>query len=351
MANSVKHLALIIVNNFRYIFITLLINGLLKRVLTVNTVKLSVKVLCLSMLFYGCYEVTREYFTYPYGYRLSVESNTDGWRLPAITICTERGVYFDKQRILREFQAFDDYQRYELGTINNTVTYMLYDRYKCITYQNMYELCEPTYHQVALNQYYAKYMPQLLANYTFAELRDKFTIRAHELVQCQAKVHIRKNLTNDKSISFDELANCSHKYPVLESVYGTNELGLCFTYLYSSYDSSRVVYLVAGDFVEFRLSYETQRRFVSHEYVETNHSKFRQIYTFENKAKQQYYINDYFVFNVFADIMHKQVSPAIHWATKVTRVGFNARLKFGSIYVEQLSRPHMSQCHKQGSLF
>jgi hypothetical protein len=288
------------------------------------------------MLFYGCYEVTREYFTYPYGYRLSVESNTDGWRLPAITICTERGVYFDKQRILREFQAFDDYQRYELGTINNKY-------YKCV----------PNYHQVALNQYYAKYMPQLLANYTFAELRDKFTIRAHELVQCQAKVHIRKNLTNDKSISFDELANCSHKYPVLESVYGTNELGLCFTYLYSSYDSSRVVYLVAGDFVEFRLSYETQRRFVSHEYVETNHSKFDQIRDtiYENKAEQQYYINDYFVFNVFADIMHKQVPPAAHWATKVTRVGFNARFKFGSIYVEQLSRPHMSQCHKQGSLF
>src|SRR6266568_3920061 len=129
IAKSVKHLALIIVNNFHNIFITLLINGLLKRVLTVNNVKLSVKVLCLSMLFYGCYEVTREYFTYPYGYRLSVESNTDGWRLPAITICTERGVYFDKQRILREFQAFDDYQRYELGTFNNTVPYMSYNEY------------------------------------------------------------------------------------------------------------------------------------------------------------------------------------------------------------------------------
>ena len=147
MVNSVKHLALIIVNYIHYVFITLLINHLLKRVLTVNTVKLSVKVLCLSMLFYGCYEVTREYFTYPYGYRLSVESNTDGWRLPAITICTERGVYFDKQRILREFHAFDDYQRYELDTIN-----MLPTTYKCTTSDNPYSKCVLNVHDITLNR-------------------------------------------------------------------------------------------------------------------------------------------------------------------------------------------------------
>ena len=172
---------------------------------------------------------------------------------------------------------------------------MSYNEYKCTFYNNHYDICVPTHHQVASNQYYAKYMPQLLANYTFAELRDKFTIRAHELVQCHAKVHSRQRLANNMSMSYDELANCSHKYPVLESVYGTNELGLCFTYLYSSYDSSRVVYLVAGDFVEFRLSYETQRRFVANEYLETNHNKTIRMLkmSVRNKAEQQYYINHY----------------------------------------------------------
>ena len=61
-------------------------------------VKICAKVLCLSVLFYGGIEVTKEYFSYPYVYRLSVKPS-ERQDLTPITVCTERYVYFDKMKI------------------------------------------------------------------------------------------------------------------------------------------------------------------------------------------------------------------------------------------------------------
>jgi len=54
--------------------------------------KLLVKVLCLSVLFYGGIEVTKEYFSYPYVYRLSVKPS-EGLHLPPI-ISVRKGMCF-----------------------------------------------------------------------------------------------------------------------------------------------------------------------------------------------------------------------------------------------------------------
>src|SRR6202012_53693 len=75
-------------------------------------VKLLVKVLCLSVLFYSGIEVTKEYFSYPYVYRLSVESNK-GSDLPPISVCTERYVYFDKKKIATHFNLTNKYKAYK----------------------------------------------------------------------------------------------------------------------------------------------------------------------------------------------------------------------------------------------
>ena len=53
--------------------IFLLTFKLIKQVIFGTKVKLLVKVLCLSVLFYGGIEVTKEYFSYPYVYRLNVK--------------------------------------------------------------------------------------------------------------------------------------------------------------------------------------------------------------------------------------------------------------------------------------
>src|ERR1700761_9000179 len=85
----------------------------------ISYVKLLVKVLCLSVLFYSGIEVTKEYFSYPYVYRLSVESNK-GLDLPPITVCTERYVYFDKTRINTHFNLTKEYKAYKQFVKNKT---------------------------------------------------------------------------------------------------------------------------------------------------------------------------------------------------------------------------------------
>src|SRR5882757_5779188 len=85
-----------------FVFITRNINYTFK-----SSLKLLVKVLCLSVLFYGGIEVTKEYFSYPYVYRLSVKPN-ERLDLPPITVCTERDVLFDKTRINQYFNVTHD---------------------------------------------------------------------------------------------------------------------------------------------------------------------------------------------------------------------------------------------------
>ena len=70
-------------------------------------IKLGVKVLCFVVLFVMGIQVTKEYFSYPYVYRLSVKPSERLDLLP-ITICTERDVLFDKTRINQYFNITHD---------------------------------------------------------------------------------------------------------------------------------------------------------------------------------------------------------------------------------------------------
>ena len=53
--------------------------------------------------------VTLDYLSYPYIYKLIVSDNKYGFDLPAISVCTERHVFFDKHKVI---QYFDLQQKY-----------------------------------------------------------------------------------------------------------------------------------------------------------------------------------------------------------------------------------------------
>src|ERR1700733_13580215 len=104
----------------KFINLFLLIYKFTKQVIFGIKVKLLAKVLCLSVLFYGGIEVTKEYFSYPYVYRLSVKPN-ERLDLPPITICTERDVLFDKTRINQYFNVTHDMSKiYAKRMTNNS---------------------------------------------------------------------------------------------------------------------------------------------------------------------------------------------------------------------------------------
>ena len=54
--------------------------------------------------------VTLDYLSYLYIYKLIVSDNKYGFDLPAISVCTERHVFFDKHKVI---QYFDLKQKYD----------------------------------------------------------------------------------------------------------------------------------------------------------------------------------------------------------------------------------------------
>ena len=65
-----------------------------------SCIKISAKLLCLLMLFYSVIEVTKEYFSYPYEYRLSVKPS-EGLHLPSISILLRKEMCFlIKQKLI-----------------------------------------------------------------------------------------------------------------------------------------------------------------------------------------------------------------------------------------------------------
>src|ERR1700733_11206620 len=102
----------------KFINLFLLIYKFTKQVIFGIKVKLLAKVLCLSVLFYGGIEVTKEYFSYPYVYRLSVKPS-ERLDLPPITVCTERHVFFDKTKIIQYFNISHEYESYKQITEQN----------------------------------------------------------------------------------------------------------------------------------------------------------------------------------------------------------------------------------------
>src|ERR1700744_5954678 len=102
-------------------------------------VKLMIKLLCFLVLFYSVIEVTKDYFSYPYVYRLIVKPS-EGLHLPPISICTERDVLFDKTRIIDYFNISQDYESYKLDSIQKAIQL----ESECIT-NNQKEHQEETY--------------------------------------------------------------------------------------------------------------------------------------------------------------------------------------------------------------
>ena len=80
---------------------------------------------------------------------------------------------------------------------------------------------------------------------SFEEKRN-LMIRANHMINCSAKLHSRYDS------NYTQTKNCVQDFKVLESIYGNQDFGICFTF----FDSNERFYLKDDDFIEFKFSYE-----------------------------------------------------------------------------------------------
>ena len=80
---------------------------------TKKTIFISIKLLCFVILALSGLSLTLDYLSYPYIYKLIVSDNKNGFDLPAISVCTERNVFFDKHKVIQYFDLQQKYEEFE----------------------------------------------------------------------------------------------------------------------------------------------------------------------------------------------------------------------------------------------
>ena len=105
---------LLIIRNF-YLLIKLILKRI--KILCTKYWLLLVKSLLFVLLFCSAVSMTFDYLSYPYIYKLIVSDNNRGFDLPAISFCTERNVFFDKNKINEYFNSSEEYKRNEIKNI------------------------------------------------------------------------------------------------------------------------------------------------------------------------------------------------------------------------------------------
>ena len=292
-----------------------------------------IKLLVFVLLFFSVISMTFDYLSYPYIYKLIVSDNNRGFDLPAISFCTERNVFFDKNKINEYFNSSEEYKRRE----KEYEEYFEQKYAKC--FDNLYEsdnktanylvvpFCESIINEKNnnLSLFYRPYEEKIFNTLSFDEMK-KLTISANELFNCSAKLHFR----NESFVSnATEIRDCFQMFDVFESIFG-NDLGICYTFF------PKRVLLKDDNYIEFNINYETQQRFLVKGFELSFGKEFIGI------------PNNYFKIFYIIDEKRREFNPKIQAKLNSQRTGLNADLNFRKTSVDLLSMPYMQKCLKYG---
>ena len=316
-----------------------------------------VKILSFVCLVISGISVTFDYLSYPYIYELIVSDNKRGFDLPAISFCTERNVFFDKNKVIAKFNLSEKYEEYK--RINEEF-YELKHK-KCVEDINKkieQEEKDGTYHRLGepghyvcdyvkiqqnfnLSQFFSTYEKKILS-LSFDEIKS-LTISSNQLFKYSAKVHFRNESFYANSKTFE---NRFQEFEVLESIYG-NDFGICYTFFAKNYS----IFLKDDDFIQFDINYENQNSFLIDSFFDSDIPY--ENHFIENEFKDCIHSNfdEYFGLYLFVNRKESKVDSNSENTFKSTRNSLNSELRFRKTSVELLSTPYMEKCRKYGQSF
>ena len=222
----------------------------------------SIKTICFVTLVLSGLSVTLDYLSYPYIYKLIVSDNKYGFDLPAISVCTERHVFFDKHKVI---QYFDLQQKYDEWERNVTILFQKYDNYcnkmNYVSKSDNYWPCTflETENNHNMSLFFREYEKKIFESLSFDQMKN-LTISANELFKCSAKLHFRYESKHSNATIIE---NCFERFDVLESIYG-NDFGICYTFFAKNYS----IYLKDDDYIQFDIKYEIQKNFIINSFYE-----------------------------------------------------------------------------------
>ena len=308
-----------------------------------------VKLFCLIILLKSGYDVTSDYLSYPFEYKLIVLDNKYGFDFPSISICTENNILFDKRKIIEYFELNTKWKEFEK---------ILFEEFQ----QTVNECDETIEKNREISWYAFNYLSKCYLNINRSELfinkiknlidfnlnfdeTNSLTMNTNELFDCSANIHFRNE-------SFDsnqhKIYNCFKYSEVLKSIYANNDFGICFEFFAKNYS----IYLKDNDYIDINIKYLGYHNLFVNAFQEINNRFIDTISKDQNyfliRERLDLFFDTYFPLFFFVDPKTRFIPHNRDIAFKSTRNSMNADLKLTKSSVELLGKPYMNECINYG---
>ena len=157
--------------------------------------------ICLLFLFYNGIDMTFDYLSFNYSYKLIVDENKEGFDLPEISVCTENKILFTKIKVIQYFDIENEWQRNIIKVKKH------YVRHQNVESEKIKDTCIEELKKrswkignkldnwkwrmnFCLNKFFKNYKRFIFNEISFYEM-NSLTINSNDLFKCSANIYLR----------------------------------------------------------------------------------------------------------------------------------------------------------------
>ena len=284
-----------------------------------------------------------DYLNFDYELKLIVSKNDRGIDLPAISVCTESNVLFDKKKVLQYFDLSQKYSRLE----NKVKTKRLLcedcrkdrnfkpyqgdtsGRYVRWVFLGLNSCCIRVMNEIyaSLRKFYYGY-GQMIFDHLSYEQMIALTMTSEELFECRASVHFANQTIGSNQTIID---NCWQRFRVSRDIYANNDFGICYKF----FDNNYQIILNYNDIIGIKIKYESILNFMFN-------------FVIDRYGKIDPKIQDSFRFYYFAE-SDTNVLPNKDFAVFTEKTKYNRLNAFiKTLSFDMHSTPYMQYCQRNG---
>ena len=328
---------------------------------------LVIQLLCFCLLVYNGFDMTNDYLSFEYVYKLKVLDNDFRYDLPPISVCTESNVLFDKQKTLNYFQRSEEYSRFETNIKQTYEELKAEIDEKIETIENMTNIMGFIMNRYLIREYEAKNLAGFKSIVEYYKSEEKKNLDIIEkkieyydtLKDKKNKIKSDQNLLLNKyfewkeKIIFYELNFYEQISLVIEGkeLFGSsNKYEEFLTDYY--YDISNTIKV--KDFgICYKISVKNQKNKHSIN-IYIDNSKLRNFIinaiNITDKRFVNLYSNNLFFLYYLTDDPNDIEFNDKYRAPMSDKIGFNIDMNVEIINIKYLSSPYMEKCIDHGKL-
>ena len=296
---------------------------------------------CVFFMVCNTFVLISDYLNFDYELKLDISQNDREIYLPAISVCTENNVLFEKRKVSQYFDLNREYSQLE-NKVKMKWDCTRYCRKRYNYFQGdtkaenivslflrTYDCCKSIIKRriESIRTFYYDYEQIIFRHLSFEQMIE-LTMTSEELFECRASVHF-KNQTIDSNQTI--IDNCWQRFRVSRDIYANNDFGICYKF----FDNNYQIVLNYNDIIGIKIKYESILNFMFN-------------FVIDRYGKIDPKIQDSFRFYYFAE-SDTNVLPNKDFAVFTEKTKYNRLNAFiKTLSFDMLSTPYMQYCQRNG---